>query len=165
MEIPLEKNNDNFKVYMNFDNTKGEDYDLNLKMKSINGTECKIDYLNNQCPYASKIKDVTVGEKGYEVIEIEQFTNAQYMVYVSKTPNYTGTCTELSRLPVTRRLEKQISISKNKFRMLIEQDYEVYYTVDSGKTNMSQYQNHAVQTIPNFKPIKMGAKRVVINLV
>ena len=32
---------------MNFDNTKGEDYDLNLKMKSINGTECKIDYLNS----------------------------------------------------------------------------------------------------------------------
>lgn len=34
IEIPLEKINDNFKIYMNFDNTKGEDYDLNLKMKS-----------------------------------------------------------------------------------------------------------------------------------
>lgn len=105
---------------MNFDNTGGEDYDLNLKMKAQNGTQCKIDYLNNECPYAKKIRDVKVGEKGFEVLEIEKFTNSQYMVYVSKTPNYSGSCTALTRLPAQNRLLKEIHFSKNKFRMLVE---------------------------------------------
>ncbi len=91
--MELNKTSDSYKIYMNFDNSKGTDYDLNLKMKTKSGEECTVNASNPQCPYAYLRKDVAINEKGYEMIEVEKFVNAHYMVYVSTSPAYTGTCT------------------------------------------------------------------------
>ena len=57
-------------------------------MKTATGEECTVNHLNRKCPYAEYINDVEQDEKGYEMIAVKQFIEANYMVYLSKSTEY-----------------------------------------------------------------------------
>ena len=89
-------------IYMQVDNTRDPrfDYDLNLKMRAEDGSECIVSSANPVCPWARKVADVGPGEQGIENIQIDRFARATYMAYVSKGPAY-GTCPQV--LPLQTR--------------------------------------------------------------
>lgn len=51
-----------------------------------------MNYLNPKCPYAEFTNDVLLGQKGYEMIKINQFSDATYLIYETKSSNYESSC-------------------------------------------------------------------------
>ena len=73
-------------------NAQSTDYDLNLEFENSKGTTCEVNPLNKYCGYSRMVHDVVKGEQGVETLDIEKFVDANYMLYVSPTPAYSGTC-------------------------------------------------------------------------
>lgn len=68
-----------------------DDLDLNLDVKSINGTTCRVNAENKYCAYARYVRDDLGTSGGSEVIEISKFSVSLYMAWVGKaTPGVTG---------------------------------------------------------------------------
>lgn len=90
ISVELKPKDEVYRIYKEVDltNPNSDDMDLNLKMKTAGGEECTVNYLNPKCPYAEYSSDIQANKKGYEVIRVNQFVNATYMVYLSKSPKY-----------------------------------------------------------------------------
>jgi len=74
----------------------GIDFDLSMKMKSITNKECIVNAENRYCPYARHVRDVKGSSGGTEIIQVNKFAVANYMVYASPSPSYKGTCPQAS---------------------------------------------------------------------
>lgn len=158
-----------FRIYMDVDNTNTtDDYDLHLKISTINGQECTVSPFNRICPYARHIRDVKSKEKGHEIIEINNFVKAYYMVYVTKSPSYDGGCAEVNVL--NKRLLSNFGLSHALFGFVnIGNDFRVYTSglgsngldpiLDTGTNNFIDRSKEP------FNPIKYGATPITENIL
>lgn len=62
-------------------------------MQSKAGDQCTVNYMNTSCPYSEFSTNILNGDKGYQLIKINQFTDAYYMVYVSDSLTSQASCT------------------------------------------------------------------------
>lgn len=163
-----------FRIVMDIDNTKStDDYDLNLKISTPDGQECIVSPFNRVCPYARYIHDVKNSEKGKEVIEVDNFVKAFYLVFVSKSPSYQGECPESKIL--SKRLLSQTSSAHKIFGVTNTNEmFDVRTTggnVELGENAASNsilnrgISNFVSRDTEEFHPIKYGGETVPANIL
>ena len=67
------------------------DHDLLLDIKARNGKQCTVSQANKYCAYAEHKKAVAKGNVGYEIIDIYNLTESNYLLYEKVgNENYAG---------------------------------------------------------------------------
>jgi hypothetical protein len=79
-------------------------FDLNLMMENKSKDQCIVNSFNKICPGAKMVSDYTKNNKRIQVIDVEDYKNANYMVFLSPLQKFTSSC-ELSKQFSRRRLE------------------------------------------------------------
>jgi hypothetical protein len=87
--------------------TSQNDYDLNLEFENFAGVKCYVNPQSKYCGYARAIQDIRKDQQGFEIVDVEKFTDANYMLYVAPAPFYTGTCPALEAFQQNRKLSTQ----------------------------------------------------------
>lgn len=155
-----------YRIYAAIDNTldPNSDYDLNLKIRAADGTECTVSPINKICPYATHVQSISQNQKGFEVIDVPQFTNAYYMVYVTKNSARVGNC------PYTNTTAQRFLTLKDNHLVEVQANSAVrVFTTNLGgssfgKTGASSASSYSAATSPVFNPIKYGDRAVVPNV-
>lgn len=68
-------------------NDPSVDVDLKMNIRSDKGAACQVSPYNKYCGYAQHMNDVVQGT-GQEVIGIKRLSVAEYITFVSPSPNY-----------------------------------------------------------------------------
>ena len=156
-----------YRIYAAIDNTvdPNSDYDLNLKMRSADGKECVVSPANRICPFATHVQSISNNQKGFEVIELSRFTNAYYMVYLTKNPSLSGNCpfanTTAKRF-LARKDNHLIDWTANPaVRIFTTLGSSLFGPSQSGFLGSSSYSEASKQML---NPIKYGEQTVIPNL-
>jgi hypothetical protein len=72
-------------------NEQGADMDLKMNIRSDKGASCQVSPYNKYCAYASHLSDVAFGT-GQEVIGMKRMAVAEYLSFISASPDYDRTC-------------------------------------------------------------------------
>lgn len=164
-----EKVANGYRIYAAIDNTlePNVDYDLNLKIRAADGTECVVNPINRVCAGATHIQSISQGQKGFEVIEVPQFTNAYYMVYVTKNQIPAGNCpyqntTALRFLSQSKTNHMAEFLTNSAVRVFTSSFGGASPFGNSGASAASSYSAKADTT---FNPINYGGSAVIPNLL
>jgi hypothetical protein len=161
------KSQGGYRIYAAVDNTidPDNDYDLNLKIRSADGKECVVSPANRVCPFASHIQSISNNEKGFEVIELSKFTNAYYMVFLTKNPRLSTNC-PFSSTAAKRFLGKRdnhlIDWTANPaVRIFTTLSSSIFGSSQSGLLGTNSYSEASKQML---NPIKYGEQTIIPNL-
>lgn len=153
-----------YRIYAAIDNTldPSSDYDLNLKIRASDGSECVVSPVNKFCPHATHIQSISQGQKGFEVINVDQFTNSYYMVFITKNSASQVNC------PYANTVAQRFLSRKDNHlvNVVANSAVQVFTSMtdslsDYGASHPSSY---VASTNDSFNPIKHGDKVIIPNL-
>jgi hypothetical protein len=166
-----QRGNGGYRIYAAVDNTldPNSDYDLNLKIRAADGTECVVSPTNQICPFATHIQSISQGQKGFEVIEVANFTNSYYMTYVTKKQIPVGNC-PYANTPLIANPSKSLSSAVASNLVLNNQAVKIFTSDNNGGTNFGTIgsagtASYTQQTPVVLNPINYGGSPVIPNLL
>ena len=98
--LPKDGNKDRL---MNISDVGNSQFDLNLMMENKNKDQCIVNSFNKICPGAKMVADYVKNNKKVQIIDVEDYKNANYMTFYSPVQKFTSSC-ELSNQFSKRRL-------------------------------------------------------------